>query len=246
MTTYEQYHQASSIVPNEITRGANTPASAWPAAWTEIDWKTYPRAPLVDVPPTLPLPSRWFSEVLSERRSSRMRGDVEPTFQLLRSIVTHAAGVHPPVDGPDRGARRPYPSAGARFPIEAYLTLSGKGSAESGLFHLGLVEGDTRRVGESLSVGGFLSRIAGHQWVNDAFGALILTSVMGRSAMKYRERAYRFALLEAGHLSQNILLASAAFGLSATPVGGFADVALVNALDLQYSQEVPIYMVVFP
>ena len=44
-----------------------------------------------------------------------------------------------------------------------------------------------------------------------------------RSRAKYGSRAYRFAAVETGHLAQNLLLATTALGLRATPVGGFFD-----------------------
>jgi SagB-type dehydrogenase family enzyme len=44
-----------------------------------------------------------------------------------------------------------------------------------------------------------------------------------RTRFKYGLRGYRFALLEAGHVVQNVLLACTALGLAAVPVGGFYD-----------------------
>ena len=44
-----------------------------------------------------------------------------------------------------------------------------------------------------------------------------------RTRFKYGLRGYRFALLEAGHVMQNAVLAAAALALPALPVGGFYD-----------------------
>jgi nitroreductase len=42
-----------------------------------------------------------------------------------------------------------------------------------------------------------------------------------RVERKYGERGYRFLLLEAGHLMQNLCLLSASLGLMTVPLGGF-------------------------
>jgi SagB-type dehydrogenase family enzyme len=86
--------------------------------------------------------------------------------------------------------------------------------------------------------------------IDEAFGqgftlagalTVILSAVVERSFRKYRERAYRFALLEAGHIAQSLCLAAAASGISAAPLGGFHDEQLAKAFFLRTSLEVPIY-----
>ena len=47
--------------------------------------------------------------------------------------------------------------------------------------------------------------------------------IFGRTRFKYGLRGYRFALLEAGHVAQNLLLAATALGLAAVPLGAFFD-----------------------
>jgi SagB-type dehydrogenase family enzyme len=51
----------------------------------------------------------------------------------------------------------------------------------------------------------------------------LLRADMRRMRFKYGERSYRFALLESGHLVQNVLLLAAAAQLAAVPIGGFLD-----------------------
>jgi SagB-type dehydrogenase family enzyme len=40
---------------------------------------------------------------------------------------------------------------------------------------------------------------------------------------KYGERAYRFVLLEAGHIAQNMLLVGECLGHGTLPLGGYVD-----------------------
>jgi SagB-type dehydrogenase family enzyme len=60
---------------------------------------------------------------------------------------------------------------------------------------------------------------------------VLVTAVFWRTRCKYGLRGYRFALLEAGHCVQNMLLAARAVDAAALPLGGLYDAraeALVN------------------
>ena len=64
-----------------------------------------------------------------------------------------------------------------------------------------------------------------------------------RSRFKYGARAYRFALMEAGHVGQNLLLAAAALGLDAVPLGGFYDRNVDAFLGVDGIYEASLYLV---
>jgi nitroreductase len=49
---------------------------------------------------------------------------------------------------------------------------------------------------------------------------------------KYSERGYRFLLLEAGHLMQNLCLLSASLGLATLPLGGCLERAIAHEFRL--------------
>jgi SagB-type dehydrogenase family enzyme len=75
-------------------------------------------------------------------------------------------------------------------------------------------------------------------------GAVIFVS--GAPALplhRYGERGYRYALLEAGHIGQNLCLAATAMGLGAVPVGGFDDDEVNRAFTLEAAGEVAYYAV---
>ena len=72
---------------------------------------------------------------------------------------------------------------------------------------------------------------------------MALSVVLPRSSFKYGQRAYRFALLEAGHVAQNLLLAAEGLDLGALPVGGFFDDELNRLLQLDGCQEFVVYLV---
>jgi len=70
--------------------------------------------------------------------------------------------------------------------------------------------------------------------------ALVLSSVIARSEIKYQQRAYQYSLLEAGHIGQNIYLACAKYKIGCCAVGGFLEDVIAKILDLT-SDEIVIY-----
>jgi SagB-type dehydrogenase family enzyme len=71
----------------------------------------------------------------------------------------------------------------------------------------------------------------------------ILSAIFQRTRWKYHERTYRYVLMEAGHLGQNLYLAATSLGLSACAIGAFFDDALNDMLGLDGQEEAALYLV---
>lgn len=82
-----------------------------------------------------------------------------------------------------------------------------------------------------------------HPELEQAAACLILNAVFGRTKFKYGERAYRFALLEAGPIAQNALLVATATGCGSLPVGGFTDGMVNRLLGVDGVREAALYLV---
>ena len=63
-----------------------------------------------------------------------------------------------------------------------------------------------------------------------------------RTAAKYGDRAERYTLLEAGHVTQNLLLQATALGLGAVPIGAFGELEVQQALGIPDDHQ-PAYVV---
>ena len=72
---------------------------------------------------------------------------------------------------------------------------------------------------------------------------LFITAIFERSIFKYDDRGYRYILLEAGHVAQNINLVSTALGLGSVNIGGFFDREIDDFLDLDGVTHSTIYMI---
>ena len=73
---------------------------------------------------------------------------------------------------------------------------------------------------------------------------VFIGAVFWRTRFKYGQRGYRFALLEAGHVMQNLLLAATALEIPALPLGGFYDDRVDALLGLNGVDESALYGVV--
>ncbi len=123
---------------------------------------------------------------------------------------------------------RSNPAAGALYPIEIYLFHPGSPDLPAGMFHY-----DVRRPALELLGTGDFPAVAG----NLGQPVLVLSAVFRRSAWKYRDRAYRYVLLDCGHLLGNLRLALRALGYEYELVAGFADAAVNRELGFKRDDE---------
>lgn len=118
--------------------------------------------------------------------------------------------------------RRAYPSAGARYPIETYLLLIRPGEGlKPGFFHYNVRNHQLEILWPKKITEKELEQMAVYDFVKEASAIIFLTAVFWRTQNKYRQRGYRFVLIEAGHIGQNIHLISEALNLKCCALGGF-------------------------
>jgi SagB-type dehydrogenase family enzyme len=175
------------------------------------------------LPPPL-APGMTLAEALGARRSERGFASGNVTFRELATVLRAGYGVTRPAGVGDPQPLRAVPSGGALYPLEVYAVLARVEDAEPGLYHLDPL----RPALEVLSLGAaplatLRAAAVYPEIVEGSAATLLVTGMFWRSRFKYGLRGYRFTLLEAGHLVQNVQLMCAALGLSAVPLGGFYD-----------------------
>ena len=182
-------------------------------------------------------------EAFARRRSADAidRGGLGLTE--LSCLLHVGAGLNGAIEADGRPVRplRSYPSPGGLYPNIAVVECWNVHQVPRGVHfydpmshQLGLIErGDVEAVSRAVSLNG-TDNCAVRIWIVCAFE---------RVAFKYGERGYRFALLEAGHIAQNLLLAAAALNLPARPYGGFFDDDVQAGLGLGWADLSPVYAV---
>ena len=211
-------------------------------ASTEAPLKEYPHAPL------LPLPEGRRTEVslldaIGSRFSCRQFVDLPLELADLSTLLRHAYGCEGRVFlGELEFLERPVPSGGGLYPLEVYLLARRVESLEPGIYHYAVLPHALEQVRALEIPAKFTADLfLGQPYAAEAAAIVVLSAVPGRSLCKYRDRGYRYILLEAGHVAQNLNLTAAALGLGSFNLGGFFDVDLSTLLDLDAEREVPLY-----
>lgn len=207
----------------------------WPLNWIKIFFKTYPRLPKIKLR-RLEIKDEIHS-ILYNRKSRREYFNAPISFAQLNEIIFYSVGIRNSSEPLSR-TKRFYPSAGARYPIELYFISNNVQGLAKGLYHYSVKQNELEVLLKK-DLRSKSSRIFGDgNWHNSNF--IILTSVIGRTEVKYGINAYRFSLLEAGHIGQNISLLTEKQGLGSCALGGFDNDVLKNLLDLT-EEEIPLY-----
>ena len=206
------------------------PREKWPEEWIRISFRQYPRFFYKTLQVTKLRPVE-LSDALARRLSHRRFRSRSISFEELSNLLHYSGGIRWEFHGKQANiemqSRRFYPSPGARYSAEIYPVVLRQRELPKGVYHYNV----RRNLVELLFPGAKKDSIAKlfvDPWVRTAPLILVLTSVFSRTQVKYGERGYRFALLEIGHLAQNILLVATSMGLAACPIGGFLD----NELDI--------------
>jgi SagB-type dehydrogenase family enzyme len=194
----------------------------------------------VTLPSPTPLDSADIWEVFADRRSVRdYSSDRILPLPLLSSLLFATQGITRREGG---FGLRAAPSAGALYPIETYLLARAVEDLEEGFYHFRPHMFDL----EFIRPGKFsraLAQAALEQgMVADAQVTFVWSAVVARSRWKYRQRAYRYIYIDAGHIAQNLYLAGTAAGLGVCAIGAFFDDLVNSLIGLDGTEETALYL----
>jgi SagB-type dehydrogenase family enzyme len=137
---------------------------------------------------------------------------------------------------------RTAPSAGALYPVETYLVVNAVEGIDPGVYHYNV----EKHALDQLKAGDFgvdIARAALDQDVaHRANIVFVWTAIFGRCKWKYRQRAYRYIYLDAGHIAQNVALAAVALGLGSCQIAALYDEEANALLGVDGIEESTIYM----
>lgn len=230
----ETFHEAAKLYPSVAglqMRGialADEPAVARSMLRSS---RRHPHRPRTVLPPRPSCGAR-LEDALVARRSRCPSGDSALELSDLATLLSAYEA--------DEGFQRRTPSGGALHPLELYVLSLRVDGLPPGVHHFDPFD----RALELLATGEpELETVFVDPAVGRAPATLVVTGLFWRSRCKYGLRGYRFALLEAGHLVQNLLLLAAATGIEALPLGGFYDDALDRLVSADGVNESVVYAV---
>lgn len=166
-----------------------------------------------------------LAAVMEARRSQRRHGAEPITVDALAELLFRTLRVRaiaPTAHGAREGrSDRPYPSAGASHPLEAYLAVGRCEGLDPGLYHYHPQQHALYRVEGPAEPVRALLRDAMHASGTDEPPQvlLVLSARFGRTAWAYGRLTHRLVLQEVGVVLQSVYLAATAMGLAACALG---------------------------
>lgn len=172
-----------------------------------------------------------LTDILEARRSCRSFATASVTSEQLAHVLTRSYSL----------ARHSTPSAGGLYPVKIYVIVT----QDQNDLRAGYYEYDPEKevyVRYRSDVDLELLQFA---FDSDTllFGApviVVIAADMERHSGKYSNRGYRYTILEAGHVAQNMQLFATEAGLSVLEYGGFLDKVVATELEMHQPRVMPI------
>ena len=229
----ELYHENTKIRP--YTRDAEDDPTG---AALELDAPASLAYAEPDARLALPPPLRVATPLdaaIRERRSRRALTGAPLALAEVSTLLHLTYGVTGPID-PSGEPGRAAPSAGARYPLEFFPVALRVDGLAPGVHHYHPETHALERVRAPWSEAALRRALFDQPWLAGAAMVVLVGAVFPRTLAKYQERGYRLVLLDAGHATQNLLLAAGAMGLGASALGGFVDdelnaMCMLNGVD---------------
>lgn len=202
-------------------------------------YKTYPGSEKIQLPKISSPPKGSLHEALVKRKSTRRFADSPMTAQSLSYLVWASTGISRTQQGYQF---RTAPSAGALYPIETYLSVRNVSDIAPGIYHYAIAD----HALELLQPGDFSADVTraalDQQMCSAAAAVFIWTALFQRSKWKYKQRAYRYVYLDAGHIAENLALAATILNLASCHIAAIYDDEANQIVDVDGTEESVIYM----
>jgi SagB-type dehydrogenase family enzyme len=202
-------------------------------------YKSYPGATVIPLPkPELP-PGMPTEHAIARRRSVRDYSGEPMTIDELSQLLFLATGIAAEEWG---SPHRTAPSSGALYPIETYPVIHNVTGVEPGIYHYSI----EHHALELVRAGDFRETVVqqglSQEYLGQCNVVLFLTQILQRMRFKYQDRSYRYGLLEAGHIGENVYLAATSMGLGACGIGAYMDDEINAMLGVDGVEEATVYM----
>ena len=206
-----------------------------------LDWankpetyKTYPSSKTIQLPNVPQEATMGFAEVLRRRKSIRAFSNQPLSLDDLGFLLWASTGIQRVEQGYEF---RTAPSAGALYPIETYIAANNIEDVDTGIYHYNIKNHSL----EEIKPGHFGDAIAhaalDQQICATASAVFIWTAIFERSKWKYKQRAYRYIYLDAGHIAENLALAAASIKCGSCQVGAFFDDEINSIVAIDGAEE---------
>lgn len=238
---WELFHENSKLSPYE-------PSLPHEKVLEEVEKMheslTYRGLPTVDLPDSFVPFKIGLRDAIESRRSNRTFTHCPVSLELVGTLLHFGYG-RVRSRGEIASSARPsraVPSAGALYPLEIFFYSQCLQGQRAGFYHYNPCDHRLWLVKPESNNRVLENAVVDHDCVENCSIVVFITARFHRSIFKYGDRGYRFILIEAGHVAQNLQLVAEGLGLSTICIGGFFDRRIDELLRLDGLTESTIYL----
>ncbi|MBI5136595.1 MAG: SagB/ThcOx family dehydrogenase [Nitrospirae bacterium] len=240
-TISERFHEETKYAEGDMDKFAVPPLTSGPPE----PFKDYHTEQAVNLIGYLPFDRHPFTGgPLPDTRPDATEAGLYGLSRLL-FFTNGVTGIMPMQHGTHHYFRAA-PSAGGLYPTEIYLAVRNLPDLADGIYNYQVRDHSLAPVWE----GGFWARLGAATCANGALeqanAALLFTGCWSRGTWRYRDRAYRRALLDTGHVLGNLTVIGPTCGYGVFPIGGFLDAAINNLLFVDDTEEGALLIAALP
>ena len=189
-----------------------------------------------------------YADLLDIRRSGRAYDKAEPMSQSQLAFLLWSTQGIQEIRGANYAAFRPVPSGGARHAFETYFAVRNVEGLDPGVYHYLPLE----HIGEknaAIELTGELpdheecitEMLVGQKWAAYAPVTFFFSCVPYRAEWRYNAMAHRVALIDLGHVGQNLMLSASALGLISCCIAAYDQDSCDKLLGLDGYEEYTVY-----
>ncbi len=191
-------------------------------------------------PAKVSVPSMDLRTAMEVRSSLRKYSQTELSMDELSYLLWVTQGVKSISDRP--ATMRVVPSAGCRHAFETYLLINRVGNLNPGLYRYSALKHIIYPFNMEAGINEKITAACKDQsHIRTSAAAFFWAAIMERMAWRYSERAYRYVLLDAGHVCQNLYLAAESIQCGVCGIAAYDDDLLNTALALDGEDELVVY-----
>lgn len=189
----------------------------------------------------LKMPGMDLRAAVETRHTTRNYADTPLTLDEVDYLLWLSQGVKSVSNRPSTA--RTVPSAGARHAFETYLLVNRVAGLEPGLYRYLAIENGLLDLKAAPDITSQIRQACLDQpQIEKCAAAFIWVAVVERMFWRYVERGYRYLLLDAGHVCQNLALGAEQIGGSICPIAAFDDLKLNTVLGLDGEEMFVVYL----
>lgn len=180
-------------------------------------------------------------DVIRDRKSSRIYTQEDMTLKQLSFLLWATQGVKD-IRGKAYATLRTVPCGGARHEFETYLLVRNISGLKAGKYHYLPLEHALEFLGEVENMEDVITEtLSGQSWAAKANVVFYWTIVPYRAEWRYGIYAHRVALIDVGHVGQNLYIACTGIGVGGCAIAAFQDEVCNEVFELDGEEEFVVY-----